>query len=787
MTPTTNIREGTVLCELVDFLVRVATYNAQVETAPAVILWTDKERQWEPLAPRVREALPQFLTLGPYKPAERTGPAIWIRCMIARTLPEADWPEDAVPILYLPGVSRQELRAVEECPQDLQPLAELQYRGVWFTQENAKDWTVYAFLTSKRGGLGLDIAGDSATREAILHALSKLAHTPVAELRGRRLHAADFHALLQPDLVRQLLRWLDAPAATRQSSTVEEWQAFCAACRDRYGFDPEKDGELVGAERLGARERSWETVWQRFAEAPGAYPNLQELLRRAKPQDENNIFFQRECWPQCNEADEEKLREALAALTKLAPRAAAAEIERLDAFHGPRRAWVWAKLGHAPLARALEHLARLALATRTVLGGEDATAMATTYAANGWQADAAVLDALAEVTRAQDVAAVKIAIQAVYKPWLEAGAERFQERVRERSGEALATTPKHLAEVGPGTCIIFADALRLDLGKRLRAALEAEGLQVEETWRWVPWPPVTPTAKPWASPVADLVTGEGADGEQFQPAVCGTGQVLTVDRFRRLLNDRGFQALSPDETGDPQGRAWTECGDIDRRGHEEGWKLVQRIREEIAGLVDRIRGLLEAGWKEIRMVTDHGWLLVPGGLPKVEVPQYLVESRWTRCGTLKPGSKVDLPTVPWHWNLDVTVVLAPGIGSFRANTEYSHGGLSLQECLVLDLVVRPAWSGGRPPAIESVRWTGLRCRVRVAGAGAGWHVDLRTKAGDPGSSLALDAKPQPVGERGDASLVVEDPDYEGTAAVVVLLDSSGRVVAKQTTTVGGEE
>lgn len=787
MNVTMTVREGTVLFELLRALVRAGEYNSQDQSGPAAILWTDVDRQWERLVPRLRAALPQFLTLGPYAPGERTGPAIWIRCMIERTLPEADWPADAVPILYLLGVSRHELRAVEECPRELQPLAELQYRGVWFTQENTKDWTVFAFLASKRGGVGLDVAGDVATRESILHALGKLADTPVAELRGRRLDAADFQAFLQPDLVKQLLHWLDAPAAIRQGWATEEWQAFRGVCRERYGFDPEKDGELGGAEKLGAREGSWDHVWRRFVEAPGAYPNLPDLLRRAKPRDENNLFFRRECWPQCNEAAEAELKGRLDRIVSLSPDAAAAEIERLESVHAERRGWVWAKLGLAPLARALEHLAILARATRTKLGGENLTAMATAYATSGWRADAAVLDALAGVSTPADVAAVRAAIQAVYTPWLEAGAERLQDRVQEMPVQPYSAAPSASPEVGLGTCIVFADGLRLDLGKRLRVALETAALLVEEGWRWVPLPPVTPTAKPAASPVADLITGEGAYGEQFQPCVRETGQPLTIDRFRKLLADRGFQDLRGDDTGDPAGRAWTERGEIDQRGHEEGWRLARRVAEEIGGLVDRIRGLLDAGWREIRVVTDHGWLLVPEGLPKVEMPHYLVESRWTRCGTLKPGAKVDLPTAPWHWNPEVRVVLAPGIGSFHASTEYSHGSLSLQECVVLNLVVRAPQPRGPAATVESVHWSGLRCRVRVVGAGAGWTVDLRTKAGDPTSSLAQGGQPKPVGTEGDVSVVVDNPDHEGTAATVILLDPDGRVAAKQNSTVGGEQ
>jgi len=114
---------GTVFDALLRALEKAAEYNRNDQVAPAAILWTDKDREWEPLVPRLRTHLPHFLTLGEYDPESRTGPAIWIRCMVGRTLPEADWPEEAVPIIYLPGVSRQEMRALEQCPKSLQRLA----------------------------------------------------------------------------------------------------------------------------------------------------------------------------------------------------------------------------------------------------------------------------------------------------------------------------------------------------------------------------------------------------------------------------------------------------------------------------------------------------------------------------------------------------------------------------------------------------------------------------------------------------------------------------------------
>ncbi|MEA3640344.1 MAG: hypothetical protein VBE63_10405 [Lamprobacter sp.] len=85
------------------------------------MLWTDHEHQWQRLAERLRELLPELLTLGEHVPAERTGPTIWIKCMLARTLDEAAWPATTAPNLYLPRISRLDLRAIETCPRALQP------------------------------------------------------------------------------------------------------------------------------------------------------------------------------------------------------------------------------------------------------------------------------------------------------------------------------------------------------------------------------------------------------------------------------------------------------------------------------------------------------------------------------------------------------------------------------------------------------------------------------------------------------------------------------------------
>ena len=38
-------------------------------------------------------------------------------------------------------------------------------------------------------------------------------------------------------------------------------------------------------------------------------------------------------------------------------------------------------------------------------------------------------------------------------------------------------------------------------------------------------------------------------------------------------------------------------------------------------------------------MTDHGWLLLPGGLPKTQLNEGLTETRWGRCALIKEGAK----------------------------------------------------------------------------------------------------------------------------------------------------
>ena len=186
-----------------------AVYNPEIQAPPACIIWPDRDRQWEAVVPRLQNDMPELFVLGEYHPEKRSGPAIWLRCAIAGKVPavKEEMKEDRnfTPILYLPGVSRQELRDVENCPEHLKPLVELQYRGTIWSQLNAKDWTILAFLKSDQGGLGLDVSQDNATKSAMQLAISLLLDEEIEFLRGKHLGKDFFNTLLTGgDPVREL-------------------------------------------------------------------------------------------------------------------------------------------------------------------------------------------------------------------------------------------------------------------------------------------------------------------------------------------------------------------------------------------------------------------------------------------------------------------------------------------------------------------------------------------------------------------------------------------------------
>jgi hypothetical protein len=767
-----------------------AAYNSEVQVRPACILWPDRDRQWEAVVPRLQNELSELLVLGDYHPEKREGPGIWLRCVIAGKTDDILLPNDSTPILYLPGISRQDLRAVETCPDNLKPLAELQYRGVIWSQINGRDWTVLAFLKSDQGGLGLDVAQDRGAISSMQLALYKLLDEDVEFLKAKRLDKDFFNTLLSGgDPIRDLLQWLDQGDAFRSVRTENEWRGFVEVCRSLLAFNPEKDGILTGAAKLATHEGPWVGVWERFCEAPHRYPNIPAHIGKCK-MPELTLFSDATShgsWPQWNQDQEADLRKRLLDLINVPENEGRKRLVELEARHRERRQLVWTDLGQSPLACAIEHLAILAEKTAHGLDAGTTEDLAAGYRNYGWQADAGVLRALACVDKNEDFGAVTAAIRSVYLPWAEDSAHHLQKIVNAKGYPGGSVNEKKMIAPPKGECFLFVDGLRFDVARRVADLLLQRGHSIEEAISWAALPTVTATGKPAAAPIRDRIKGTEANAE-FEPCVAETGQSLKGGHhFKKQLEGAGWQVPEKSANGNVEGNAWCEFGNIDHEGHERGWKLAKHLDGMLTEIVDRVEQLLAAGWKTIRIVTDHGWLFVPGGLPKTDLESALVEHKWGRCAAIKSGAVTDERLYPWYWNPEKSVALARGVSCYRAGEEYAHGGLSLQECLILELTVSQGKASSTPNVvITEVIWKGLRCNVSVEGEFSTLRLDVRLRPGDSTSSLVKDRIPKPLKDNGTASVVMQDDEFEGADGFIVLVDTKDELVAQVETVIGGD-
>jgi hypothetical protein len=301
--------------------------------------------------------------------------------------------------------------------------------------------------------------------------------------------------------------------------------------------------------------------------------------------------------------------------------------------------------------------------------------------------------------------------------------------------------------------------------------------------RWAALPTVTGTAKAAVTPVSDVVFGNDL-GEGFSASLGPEGLPANAPHLREAIRKRGYQVVGEGTFDVPMSqpaRGWLESGEIDTLGHKLGARLARQIDDELSRLSDRILALLDAGWKGVRVVTDHGWLFLPGGLSKVDLPKHLTASRWSRCAVVSGESTPDVPRLPWHWNPSQWFATAPGAACFNRTEEYAHGGLSIQECLVPDIMIERAGKTAVLATIGAITWRGLRCFVEANIRGGRVTADLRL---DRPSGMSVVASRKAVEADGAVSLVLAGDEFENASLVVVLLDEAEHVLSHRATRVG---
>ena len=766
------------------------TYEAGKEW-PAALLWPDPERQWFAAFADLRRRLAfqgvALYSYGDYAPEEGIGPSIWLRCLIeAPGAPDLKGaiPNGALPVILLPGISWRALREPLTLAKGLQALVEMQYRGDVFRQRRqARDWTVATFLRDPDQGLGLEVAANSRTDEAVRRALVGLLDLPLDGWRERRLGADDFDSLLVDDKERDLLRWIADPDAARAAKETAAWSAFRDQIKRDYAIDVDQKGELQKAvERLARRSGAWRKVWDRLADTPQQFRPVCERIRDATQKKQGDLLQDfKEGDPVANPHDnaiaEKVLAQDLSELASLSSREAAEKVIALEEKHRARRDTLWARLGEAPLATALEHLARLAAATERALPGDNLTALATSYSQDGWQVDAALIETIAAAGTREDV--IARAAGTLYRPWVDALARRFR-AAYENAGDAARPNP---LAIEPGTVVLFVDGLRMDVGQARAERLGNAGTEASLDWRLTPVPSVTATAKALVTPVGDSIGGKGKVNE-FLPLEKSSGKPATLDTLRKAMLARGIQVLdrgsvSPPEK--PTSIGYAECGNIDSDGHVMGLRLAGQLKTEVERIADYALALKTAGWSRVRIVTDHGWLLMPGGCEPIKLPASTVIAKGCRAAVLQEDAAAELEFLPWHWDKSVRIAMPLGAEAFRAGEVYAHGGLSPQECVIPDITVGAEDSVKSGVArITEISWRRLRLTVELAGELSGVTVEVRREQREPSSCVDVSSTIEGVRAR----LTISDEVEEGDPVFVVVVDRHGSIVDTRATRVG---
>src|SRR5690606_10751166 len=221
-----------------------------------------------------------------------------------------------------------------------------------------------------------------------------------------------------------------------------------------------------------------------------------------------------------------------------------------------------------------------------------------------------------------------------------------------------------------GELVFFVDGLRFDLAQRLVQKAQSLG-DVALKSNWTALPSVTATAKAAVTPVHDRLTGRTTDVD-FEPSLLDEDKDFSSHYLKKFLAEKGWDYLNDGETGNPKKNAWVQSGDIDKEGHVKGLKLASRVDTLLDEVLERIEELMAAGWRRIRVVTDHGWLLTPEPMVKVDLPKHLTETRWSRCAVLRESVVSGFLQVGWFWNPQVSIAMAPGARSFKAGQHYDH-------------------------------------------------------------------------------------------------------------------
>ncbi|SEM42715.1 hypothetical protein SAMN04487770_13841 [Butyrivibrio sp. ob235] len=761
---------------IIDILIRkirqLSDYNDSAEVKPAVILWPDAERRFEYAIKVLQTEMNELFVLGDYNPPEKTGPAIWLRCAMTGTVP-IEYPKDRVPVIYMPGVGREKFRPETSEPL-LKPLIPLQYLGRFFSQRSSKDITPFSFLGNTSEGIGLDIPDGVEVRETLKLALPVILNMRLSELIDQHIDADYLNGIVAGgDTINSLLGYINSGDDIFQDDVQR--LALKKLFKSRYGLDLDKDTQINAAEMLAKHcTLEWKSVWKQYEMAYDTYPKIEEQIRKCYYEPfiiPGKYAKSEEGWPQYNDQQETQLLYSLKNLADKSEEEIIAGIELLEKEHSLRIETLWGRHGQAQIARATAYLDKIVKAFEKRIQGSTINELAEYYRKCGYKADQNALLSLQSTQNDEQMTCIKNLLSGFYKNQIDHVTTAFQKAVEKEGYPYTGMDIRYKKN----TCILFVDGLRYDMAKMLEEKLIASSdeYKVSEKEFWCPFPTVTACGKYAVSPIISEL--EGTICDDYGPVFKDTGIMINSTSFKKRLENKGWIIIT-DASVKEGDYGWCETRSIDKLGHDKQCSMAKQVDMLITEIYNKIVELCNAGWKYIEVVTDHGWLFIPNKMPKCTLPGSMTESNGGRCAKMAEGVPCEYQQVPWSWNSDVEVAAARGIGSFVDGKEYAHGGLSLQECLTLQLEVSRA-SVVETTEIKNVSWKGMACSFDVSGDVDSIIADIRVAPADSSSSL-VDKKKQPDSD-GHTRLIVTADDIEGKSAYIVLISNLDKKIINQ--------
>jgi len=325
------------------------------------------------------------------------------------------------------------------------------------------------------------------------------------------------------------------------------------------------------------------------------------------------------------------------------------------------------------------------------------------------------------------------------------------------------------------TALVYLDACRLEIGKRLAEILNS-GEPVQRAKVLIaaaPTPTITELGMAFALPLRrdSLQVSLTPDGKRFRVSAEGFGGDLAVAEDRRKLLSAKIGAKECLSVADVlEGGKLKSVGksrkpvvvlgtELDTEGHE-GQLMLKGADEHLERYAKAVRALRDAGYRRVIIATDHGFFHWQPAKDERddEKPsgELLWQSRRAMVGhDLSHMSAIGLPVT----QSDLVAMVPRSVNAFKTygGLGYFHGGATLQESIVPVIVAEwPAKASKITVVLKPIEFiTSLNPRVQIESAyseqGRLFGVDsallvrrVFVRVRDPKSGKVVFKHPQPV-------------------------------------------